>query len=181
MAFKMKGSTFKQKNVLNKESLEKYLSNTRGQTGKFWEQTGDTIAYHETGPHTRMETDDIQKGGGPGRGLFQFESKHNPNSQDGFETAQNRYKNIGRSTGLDLDSEIMNATSADQLSEDQQYSLFYSNLIEGKAKLVNYASGDMSIEDLWMKGHKGKEKEGDRESFEESRIDAVTGLKDYNK
>ena len=181
MAFKMKGSSFKQVDTLDKVSLEDYLSKNRGQNNKFWEQSADTIAYHESGPHQRMETDATQDGGGPGRGMFQFESKLDPDSQDGFETAQNRYKNVGKTIGLGLDEEIMSATSADQLTKDQQYSLFYSNMIEGPANLTQYADGDSSIEDIWMKGHKGKEKDGDRKSFEESRVDAVTGLPKYNK
>lgn len=181
MAFKMKGSSFKQTNTLDKVRLEDYLSKNRGQNNKFWEQSADTVAYHESGPHQRMQTDAAQDGGGPGRGMFQFESKYKEDSQDGFETAQNRYRNVGISTGLDLDKEIMNATSADQLSKDQQYSLFYANMIEGKADLTEYAKGNSSLEDIWIRGHKGIEKSGDRESFEESRVDAVTGLPKYKK
>ena len=46
-------------------------------------------------------------------------------------------------------------------------------------RLKDYASGKMPITDLWLKGHKKKEAKGDRESFEESRKAAKTGLKDF--
>ena len=171
------------KEIMTKSMLEDYLSKTRGQTSEFWKQTGDTIAYHESGhsqrmsPTARQITNNNEKDG-VGRGMFMFETKDDK-GKDGFETAQKRYSNIAKSKNLGEDLEIMNAKSADELSEDQQYALFYSDLIEGPAKLSDYAKGKMSIEDLWIKGHKKKEVPGDRESFEESRKDSEEGLKKY--
>jgi hypothetical protein len=109
---------------------------------------------------------------GPGRGLFQFEGPS-------LKTAQQRHKNIAKQMGVSPDPEIMNATSADQLSREKQYLLFQSNLLESPAKLANYASGNMSLEDLWLKGHKRKEAEGDRAAFQESRLDAKKNLSKY--
>jgi hypothetical protein len=171
------------KDIMTKSMLEDHLSKTRGQTNEFWEQTGDTIAYHESGPNQRMsptarQITNNKKKDGVGRGMFMFESKDDV-KKDGFETAQKRYSNIAKSKNLGEDPEIMNAKSADELSKDQQYALLYSDLIEGPAKLSDYAEGKMSIEDLWIKGHKKKEVPGDRESFEESRKDSEEGLKKY--
>ena len=42
------------KEIMTKSMLEDYLSKTRGQTSEFWKQTGDTIAYHESGHSQRM-------------------------------------------------------------------------------------------------------------------------------
>jgi hypothetical protein len=110
-----------------------------------------------------------QIGGGPGTGLLQFESKDAP-GKDAFETAKQRYVNVTKvNKGFEPDPAIVNAKSAAELSKEQQYAVFYANLIEGPAKLSDYAEGKMSITDLWLKGHKGVEKPGDRESFEESR------------
>lgn len=151
--------------------LENYMSENRGNTPEFWKATADTIAYHENAiPMTgSMSLTRPQIGGGPGRGLFQFESKDNPD-KDAFETAKQRYVNVSKvMPGYEPDPAIVNAKSAAELDKEQQYALFHANLIEGPAKLANYAEGKMDIEDLWLKGHKGVEKKGDRESFEESR------------
>ena len=46
----------------------------------------------------------------------------------------------------------------------------YSDIIQNENVPLSkdYATGKMSIEDLWMKGHKKKEADqGDRESFQE--------------
>lgn len=151
--------------------LENYMSENRGNTPEFWKATADTIAYHENAiPMTgSMSLTRPQIGGGPGRGLFQFESKDNPD-KDAFETAKQRYVNVSKvMPGYEPDPAIVNAKSAAELDKEQQYALFHANLIEGPAKLANYAEGKMDIEDLWLKGHKGVEKKGDRESFDESR------------
>jgi LysM repeat protein len=99
--------------------------------------------------------------GGPGRGLFQFEG-------ESFDTALKRYKNIASAKGFSLKENIINATSADQLSAEDQYTLFFANLIESKAKLSDYTNGTLSAEDLWLSGHKNVEAKGDRASFLES-------------
>ncbi len=118
----------------------------------------------------------ITEGGGqgPGRGLFQFEDS---TASGSFDTAKQRYKNTidaVRDKGyvLELDPEIMAASNADELTEDQQRAIFYANLIQGPASLKDYAEGNMSLEDLWLKGHKLVEKEGNRGSFRESVSDA---------
>jgi hypothetical protein len=99
--------------------------------------------------------------GGPGRGLFQFEG-------ESFDTALKRYKNIASTKGFSLKENIINATSADQLSAEDQYTLFFANLIESKAKLSDYTNGTLSSADLWLSGHKNVEAKGDRASFLES-------------
>tara|TARA_Y100000817_G_C16765760_1_gene503764 strand:+ start:46 stop:450 length:405 start_codon:yes stop_codon:yes gene_type:complete len=119
-----------------------------------------------------MDPQAVQVGGGPGRGMLQFEP-------DALETAKNRYEATANKLGFDTDPEIMSAKSADELSKDKQYVLFYSDLIQGPADLKMYADGKMKIVDLWLKGHKKKEAKGDRESFEESRQAAKTGLKEF--
>lgn len=157
---------------LDAVTLEQHLADTRGQDRDFWKATADTLAFHESGPHQRMDPRAVQIGGGPGRGLLQFEP-------EAFNTAKVRYQQIAKLKGFEPDPEIMKATSADQLSADQQYALFYSDLIQGKVKLSDYAEGKLPIADLWLQGHKKVEAPGDRESFEESRQAAKTELKKY--
>jgi hypothetical protein len=159
--------------TLDAVTLEHYLAENRGQTPEFWRATADTLAFHESGPHQRMSPTAVQDEGGPGRGMLQFEP-------EALKTAQTRHASIAKETGLQPDPEIMNATSADELSKDQQYSLMYSDMIENPSlPLKDYAKGKMSIEDLWVRGHKKKEAPGDRESFEESRQAAKKELSKY--
>lgn len=146
-------------NVLDLNNTLNYLVDTRGGTRDLWGQAADNIAYHESW-HT-MDPTTIQANNGPARGMFQFEGP-------AFKTFKNRYKTVADSMGLDVDPAILNANSADELTAEQQYTAFLVNLIESKAVLKDFADGKMSIEDLWLQGHKNVEKPGDRESFRTS-------------
>lgn len=154
-------SELQQNKTLNFNNILDYVVNTRGGTRELWGKAADTIAFHESGPWARMDTKAKQYLGGPGRGLFQFE----PPS---LKTAQKRYTNIAKSKGFTPNPDILNAKSADELNAQDQYTLFFANLIESNAKLSDYAEGKMKLEDLWLKGHKNVESQGDRDSFLES-------------
>jgi hypothetical protein len=155
--------------VLTRNALENYLAENRGGTPEMWRAAADTIAYHESGPKQRMSPTALQDKGGPGRGMFQFETTHS----ESFTTAQNRYKNIARVTGKTPDPEIMRATSAEQLPADKQYTLFYSHLIEEpKVRLADYPTGKLPLVDMWLQGHKKVEKSGNRRSFAASTAEA---------
>lgn len=156
--------------TLDAVTLEDYMARTRGGSRNTWKAAADTIAYHENAvPMTgSMDLKRPQIGGGPGVGLFQFESKNNP-GKDAFQTAVQRYINTADTLGYDTDPVIAKAKSAAELNKEQQYAVFYSNLIQGPAKLSEYPEGKMTLQDLWLKGHKAVEKDGDRESFESSR------------
>tara|TARA_R100001463_G_scaffold5551_2_gene18768 strand:+ start:12184 stop:18405 length:6222 start_codon:yes stop_codon:yes gene_type:complete len=169
----------KLKEVFNRANIEKYLVNSRGRDKDFWQATADSIAFHESGHQQRMDPKAIQilKDGsysGPGRGMFQFESKASKGSGS-LETAQQRYQNIvkvlkKKNIGdFALDQDILDAKDARDLTEDQQYALFYANLIEGDVVLKDYADGKIPLVDVWLKGHKLKEdKNKDRGAFAES-------------
>ena len=149
----------KKSDVLDLDNSLDYLVNTRGGTRDLWGHMADTIGYHESA-HT-MDPLQKQIGGGPGRGIFQFEAPS-------LVTAQNRYKRIADKLKLKTDPEILSAKSALELSPEQQYSLFLINLSESKAKLKDYADNKLPLVDLWLQGHKNKEAKGDRESFRTS-------------
>jgi hypothetical protein len=149
----------KKSDVLDLDNSLDYLVKTRGGTRDLWGRMADTIGYHESA-HT-MDPGQLQKGGGPGRGIFQFEAPS-------LVTAQNRYKRIADKLKLKTDPEVLSAKSALELSPEQQYSLFLINLSESKAKLKDYADKKLSLEDLWLQGHKNKEAKGDRGSFRTS-------------
>jgi hypothetical protein len=152
---------FQKAKTLNFNNILDYVVDTRGGTKELWGKAADTIAFHESGPWARMDPKAKQYLGGPGRGLFQFE----PPS---LKTAQKRYTNIAKSKGFTPNPDILNAKSADELNAQDQYTLFFANLIESDAKLADYAEGKMKLEDLWLKGHKNVESQGDRNSFLES-------------
>jgi hypothetical protein len=154
-------SELQQNKTLNFNNILDYVVNTRGGTRELWGKAADTIAFHESGPWARMDTKAKQYLGGPGRGLFQFE----PPS---LKTAQKRYTNIAKLKGFTPNPDILNAKSADELNAQDQYTLFFANLLESKAKLSDYAEGKIKLEDLWLKGHKNVESQGDRDSFLES-------------
>ena len=157
-------------NVLDLNNTLDYLVDTRGNTKDFWGNTADTIAYHESW-HT-MNPKMKQADDGPARGMFQFEGP-------AFKTFQTRYKTVADTLGLETDDDILKATSADQLTPKQQYTAFLVNLIESEAVLKDYADGKMSIEDLWLTGHKNVEAKGDRRSFktsvDKSKVKGITG------
>jgi len=157
-------------NVLDLDNTLDYLVDSRGNTKDFWGNTADTIAYHESW-HT-MNPKMKQADDGPARGMFQFEGP-------AFKTFQNRYKTVANALELEVDEDILKATSADQLTPKQQYTAFLVNLIESDAVLKDYADGKTSIEDLWLTGHKNVEAKGDRKSFrtsvDKSKVKGIKG------
>jgi len=162
--------TSKLSGTLDLNNVLNYLVADRGNTRDFWTNTADTIAYHESW-HT-MDPRMKQADDGPARGMFQFEGP-------AFETFKTRYKTVADVLGLDTDENILKATSADQLTPEQQYTAFLVNLIESNAVLKDYADGKTSIEDLWLTGHKNKEAKGDRKAFrtsaDKAKVKGITG------
>lgn len=132
----------------------------------------DTIAYHETGPHQRMQPNAVQitnRGGeGVGRGMYMYD-------QPSTLTAANRVDDIANYMGLETPSFISdlresNGTSrADTLSREQQDMLFMGDLIEGPAPGRAYGAGQTDIETLWYRGHNRRpDEQAAREEFRES-------------
>ena len=170
----------KENQELGLSNILSYMVDTRGGTENLWTDLADNIAYHESGYEQRMDPKAIQRSNeyvdgkktgniipGPGRGMFQFESKE-LNGSGSFTTAQKRYKNIAEATGLKLNENILNAKEATELSKQDQYTLFFANLIESKAVLKDYADGKLLAEDVWLKGHKNVSVDGNKESFRSS-------------
>ena len=69
------------------------ISERYKQTAEFIERVMDKIAYHES----RRDPECFQMGGGPGRGLFQFET----GASEGGETAMNRLLRWLRANQID--------------------------------------------------------------------------------
>tara|TARA_R110002012_G_scaffold278711_1_gene466423 strand:- start:2099 stop:3235 length:1137 start_codon:yes stop_codon:yes gene_type:complete len=165
-----------------------------------WQAVGDTVAYHESGHHQRMDpratqrvTDELagsptrgQTIDGPGRGMFQFETgptQRFPKAQESWQTGIQRTVNVLTTKGVPR--EVINnwrgtvPEDPREASEDLQRMIFLANLTEGAGDTEAYARGDISLGKLWATGHKGKWDQNDLKSFEESKKDAETGLKKY--
>lgn len=72
------------------EEMLALMADRYEQTPETLEELMNIIAFHETGPQQRMQSDAMQIGGGPGQGLFQFEAGPN----QGGATAMQRLRNF---------------------------------------------------------------------------------------
>ena len=82
--------------LLMEKVLEKTANNVRQEDV---ERLMEMIAYHETGPEQRNFPDAVQGGGGPGRGLYQYELETSGGSGAG-KTAMTRLFNILGEEGI---------------------------------------------------------------------------------
>jgi len=105
------------------------------------------IAYHESAG--TMDANIEQYGGGPARGLMQFEPER-------FNTAVNRAKNYFARIGQPVPEWIMNiqegTTEATDLSGNQQMALAVYDLLEHPtADISKVVNGEEQIWDFWAK------------------------------
>ena len=142
------------------------------QFGEHWQQDDagmedimNRVAFHETGPHERYAADIAQQGGGPGRGLFQFET----GAAGGGMTARNRLANwYTRSkdrggyggTRADIPEWLNQANmgeqgfDASQLSPEQQKMMFLATtrFNPNPQATLKGVSGD-NLTDFWQDHH----------------------------
>jgi len=112
----------------------------------------NSIAYHESA-HT-MDPSIKQKGGGPGRGLYQFEEGENA----GAITAARRTKKYLEEAGLKVPKWLNNikdnSLDASKLNKSQQDMLFLGNMrMHPKADFKKVWDGEESVEDFWANYH----------------------------
>lgn len=112
----------------------------------------NAIAYHETGG--KSDPGIVQKGGGPGRGLFQFE-----NSTDGGAiVAVRRLRNYLQDNDMPVPDWVdllakNDYVDASELDAEQQGMLFLGyHRYHPKANFANVKT-DQDIEDFWAKYH----------------------------
>jgi len=115
-----------------------------------------------------------QKGGGPGRGFYQYEMQAGSKKPQGAKTALNRYYNFLNQNNLtmpesyarELKSKDFDPNDPDftKLSRELQTEIFYADKQEDpNFKLADLANGALSYRDAWLKYHwKGPSK--DREA-----------------
>ena len=104
------------------------------------------MAYHESAG--TMDANIQQYGGGPARGLMQFEPER-------FNTAKNRAKNYFARIGQPVPEWIMNipeGSDASDLSGNQQMALAVYDLLEHPtADIAKVVNGEEKIWDFWAK------------------------------
>lgn len=110
------------------------------------------IGYHESG--MTMDPNQLQGGGGPGRGLYQFDGNSLP-------TAINRSINAYKSQGMEIPNWLLSLqaegiTNATNLTPEMQSALAVGNILaqSGSTNSLNqYFSGDDTLDNLWADYH----------------------------
>ena len=111
----------------------------------------------------------LQYGGGPARGIYQYEIKGTKDGSGASETALNRfYTYISKnnlSIPLEYEDELKNLSDKNnpdftELSPELQSQIFYADKALGTIPLDKLADGSLSSRDAWVKYHwAGSEKE----------------------
>jgi hypothetical protein len=110
-----------------------------------------------------------QFGGGPARGIYQYEIKGTKDGSGASETALNRFYNYisknNLSIPLEYEDELKNLSDKNnpdftELSTELQSQIFYADKALGKIPLDKLVDGSLSSRDAWVKYHQaGSEKE----------------------
>lgn len=147
----------------DKEELIKQLIKEKGGTREQYLSLLDTIAYHESAG--TMDPTLTQYGGGPGKGVYQFEEGEN----GGAITAAKRTKTYLESKGNKVPSWLAKATEGDdldvsKLTKPQQDVLFLGNMRgHPKADFSKIWKGEESVSDFWANYHWAGAKEDRKE------------------
>ena len=143
-------------NEIGLNELLQLIIRDKGGLPQQYNQLMDYVAYHETGPEQRMDPAAKQKGGGPGRGLFQFEI----GDDKGGNLAVNRTYNYLTRNNIEVPNWLYDIwegkKSADlsKLNANQQKMLFLGYHSEHPtSNFGNIWSGNQSIQDFWLKNH----------------------------
>ena len=110
-----------------------------------------------------------QFGGGPARGIYQYEIKGTKDGSGASETALNRFYNYisknNLSIPLEYEDELKNLSDKNnpdftELSPELQSQIFYADKALGTIPLDKLADWSLSSRDAWVKYHQaGSEKE----------------------
>tara|TARA_R110000744_G_scaffold73544_1_gene147216 strand:+ start:325 stop:957 length:633 start_codon:yes stop_codon:yes gene_type:complete len=129
-----------------KHALRVYATNKYGGENKYdFMQIADTISQVESGNNPFAH----QKGGGPGRGKYQYEAASS-------ESASNRLRDIANIVGYDNPSwnTVEGTSDFSKLTETQQDIMFLADkLASGDVDLGSLSSGRTSSKDFWLDNH----------------------------
>ena len=136
-----------------RDQLIDQLIKEKGGSRKDYLQLLDSIAYHESAG--TVDPTIKQIGGGPGRGVYQFEEGTNAGGITAARRTKQYYNKIGRKVPKWLDT----ATSTDSLdvttlNREQQDALFLGNMRQHpKADFSKVWKGEETITDFWANYH----------------------------
>lgn len=136
-----------------RDKLIEQLIKEKGGTKEKYLQLLDSIAYHESAGTN--DTTLSQYGGGPGRGVYQFETGKNAGGITAARRAKAYYKQLGKA----IPEWLQNSTKSDSLDvssldRGQQDVLFLSNMRKHpKADFSKVMKGDQSIANFWADNH----------------------------
>jgi hypothetical protein len=151
------------------EEMLQLLSKEKGGTSKQYNQLMDYISFHETGPAQRMSGDAKQKGGGPGRGLFQFEVGDGMGGNIAVNRTHAYLTRNKKDIPVWLDKMWDSKKSADvsSLSAEQQKMLFLGYHREHPSSNFSKVwSGEQSTKDFWLKNHWAGSGSSDKETIQ---------------
>lgn len=159
-----------------RDKLIAQLIKEKGGTREQYLQLLDTIATHESAG--TLDPSIKQIGGGPGRGVYQFEEGKNR----GGITAAKRTKQYYEELGNQVPEWLQTVSSGDsldasQLTREQQDALFLGNMRKHpKANFKNVWDGKESVADFWANYHwAGKPKD------RQTRINSFNDSQNYKK
>jgi len=159
------GQIPEEKPVANSEDFIDYINATRVPEGVDFDfrNVMNMIAHHES--MGTMDPKLKQRGGGPGRGLYQIEPAR-------FETMKTRVRKVSEILGYSVPDFINDESlKVDDLTREQQDLLMVADMIQGPHKNPDLVSGKMSLQDYWANYHwagKSKDRAARIRAFNES-------------
>ena len=133
------------KDKLSKKLIAKLIEEKGGSEDDYI-TLADTIAFHES----KLDPTSHQIGGGPGRGLYQFEQ----GEKAGASTALKRLKAYAKQTGIELPEDLVGLNpdkyNPAELPKDYQDALFFANYRKHPvADFKQVISGQIDIPEFW--------------------------------
>ena len=160
------------------------LIKQKGGAREDWEDMFGAIAYHEAGPS--MNPAQKQIGGGPGRGLYQYEMALTPETRvrgsGAANTAVKRTMTFLNQIDQPVPSWLTDLGSSDadfsKLNKQQQQLLLIGDKLIGRGDFGNVISGQEDFVDWWTKYHYGG---SDRSSIEKMKKDTERYLQSLQR
>ena len=141
-----------QDNPLNYTQMLREVSKRYKQTPQTMDDLMDRIAFHETGPGSRMNPETIQSGGGPGRGLFQFETGEGQGGMTAMRRLRQYFKDSGGEIPGWTDYNPREGLDASKLTPHQQKMLFMANTMYHPTASLEGVNPD-NLGEYWQKYH----------------------------
>jgi hypothetical protein len=124
-----------------------------GQSPEQMENIMNRISHHETGPSQRMEAGAIQEGGGPGRGLFQFETGEGQGGMTAMRRMRQYYKDVLKQDAPEwTEYNPREGVDASKLTPEQQKMLFMANTRMGANRTFEGVDED-NLANWWNQYH----------------------------